>query len=63
MVDKKQNSFADLNFDNIIASDAYQNTKVVSKTRLSNSIKCILFALGGIGLGCGLFAILFYFCR
>ncbi len=60
MAEKKQASFADLNFDQIAKSDDYTDSKAIPKSRFSNAIKCILFAILGIGLGAGLFSVLFY---
>lgn len=63
MKDKKQASFVDLNFDKLVSSEDFEKIKVTPKKRFSNAVKCIVFGLIGIGVGCGLFYLLYYFAR
>ncbi|MDE6477547.1 MAG: hypothetical protein K2L48_05255 [Mycoplasmoidaceae bacterium] len=59
----KQASFADLNFDQLVSSEDFEKIKVAPKKRFSNAIKCIIFGLIGVGIGCSLFYLLYYFAR
>ncbi len=63
MKSEKQASFADLNFDKLVSSEESQKNKVTPKKRFSNAVKCIVFGLLGVGVGCGLFYLLYYFAR